>query len=84
MTSITIHDLDESVALLIRQRARAEGASLNRTIKRLLEEALGVRPATQKHRKQFEKFCGIWSKAQAAEFARAVADLGTVDPSDWR
>lgn len=84
MRSITIHDLDPSIAALVKQRARDEGLSLNRTLKLLLEEALGVRPAAQKHRAHFEKFCGMWTKAQAAEFDRTVADLGTVDPADWR
>ena len=84
MTSITIHGLDESLAALIRAKARAEGASLNRTIKRLLEDALGVRPSARKHRGDFEKFCGMWSKAQAAEFDKAVGDLEKIDQDEWR
>ena len=84
MTSITVHGLDDAVAKLIKQRARAEGTSVNQTVKRLLEEALGVKPAPRKHRAELEKFCGMWSKAQAEEFERAVADLGKVDPGDWR
>ena len=84
MSSLTIHDLDEQVARLIAQRARAEGQSLNRTVKNLLEEALGVRPAAQKHRKHFEKFCVMWTKAQAAEFDRAVKDFDAVEPGDWK
>ncbi len=84
MTSITIHNLDDSLATLLRAKARADGTSLNQTIKSLLEEALGVRPAKAKHREEFAKFCGIWSKAQAAEFDKAVADLESVDPRDWR
>lgn len=85
MSSFTVHDLDPEVAKLLRQRARAEGTSVNRVVKRLIEEALGVRPsARQKHRKDFEKLCGAWSKAEADEFDRAVADLQQVDPEDWR
>ncbi len=84
MSSITIHDLDETLATLIRARARAEGISLNKTIKRLIEEALGVKTTRCKHRKDFEKLCGMWSKAQVAELDGAVADLGRVDPADWR
>src|SRR4030067_402042 len=84
MTSITIHNLDDSLATLIRARARADGTSLNQAIKRLLEEALGVRPSTAKHREEFAKFCGRGSKRAAAEFDKAVADLEKVDPRDWR
>lgn len=83
MPSITIHDLDDSLATLIRAKARSEGASLNQTIKRLLESALGVRPPTPTNRKHFERFCGMWSKAQAAEFAKATKDFERVDPRDW-
>lgn len=76
--------MDHSVARLIRARARAEGTSVNRLVKRLLEESLGVRPAPSKNRAAFGKLCGAWTKAQAAEFERAVADFDKVDPSDWR
>lgn len=84
MISITIHNVDESLAKLLRARAQADGTSLNQTIKRLLEGALGVKPFPANHRKDFEKSCGMWSKAQAAELDRATADLEKVDPQDWR
>jgi len=84
MTSITIHDLDDHLATLIRARARAEGKSLNQTIKRLIEEALGVKRTQASHRKDFEKFCGMWSKAEAAAFRKATGDLERTDPEDWR
>lgn len=84
MTSLTIHDLDDSVARLLRQRAKAEGLSLNRTIKRLLEEALGVKPRPGKHRSDFEKLCGTWSRAELDEFERVTAAQRKVDPRDWR
>jgi plasmid stability protein len=84
MTSITIHDLDDSVAKLIKAKARAEGTSLNQTIKRLLEAALGVRPRPSSNRKHFEKFSGTWSKADFADFERATREFGRVDPRDWK
>lgn len=85
MSSFTVHDLDPMVARLLKDRARAEGTSINRTIKRILEEALGVRPvARQKHRAHFEKFLGKWSRAEAEAFDRAVSDMGAVDPRDWK
>ena len=84
MTSITIHGLAAPLATLIRAKARADGASLNQTIKRLLESALGVRPAAPTRRKDFEKFCGMWSRAQVAEFARATKDFERIDADAWR
>jgi len=84
MTSITVHDLDDTLSTLIRARARAEGKSLNQTIKRLLEEALGVRTTRQTHRKDFEKFCGMWSREQAAAFRKSISDLERADAEDWK
>jgi len=40
--SITIHDLDESTEALIEEKARKEGLSLNKTVKMLLRQALGL------------------------------------------
>jgi hypothetical protein len=84
MASITIHSLDDSVAALIRAKARAEGTSLNQVIKRLLDEALGVRRPKGKHTKDFEKYCGVWTKAQVAEFDKTAKEFEQVDPGDWR
>ncbi|MBI5548713.1 MAG: hypothetical protein HY901_32935 [Deltaproteobacteria bacterium] len=30
-----------------------------------------------KHRKDFERFCGIWSKAQVAQFEKSIASPPT-------
>ena len=84
MSSFTVHDLDPLVARLLKERAKTQGASINRTIKRILEEALGVRPSSQSHRKHFEKLSGKWSKAEARAFEREIADMDVVDPADWR
>jgi len=42
MKSITVHNLDEKTAILIEQKAKETGLSLNKTIKLLLRQALGV------------------------------------------
>jgi len=84
MSSVTIHNLDEPLARLLRARARAEGLSLNQTVKRLLEEALGVKRTPSRHRADFEEFCGIWSKEEADAFDRRVSDFEQIDPEDWR
>ena len=41
MKSITIHKVEDPIVELIKQRADAEGISVNRVVKKLLEEALG-------------------------------------------
>ena len=42
MKSITIHGLDEGLEAMIEEKARQEGLSLNKTVKMLLREALGL------------------------------------------
>jgi len=44
MKSITIHDLDDSLEVLLEQTAKDHGLSLNRTVKMLLRKALGLEP----------------------------------------
>ncbi|MHB8873880.1 MAG: FitA-like ribbon-helix-helix domain-containing protein [Myxococcaceae bacterium] len=83
MHAITIHGLDEALASLLKARARADGTSVNQVVKRLLEQALGIKVSTGKHRKDFEKFSGTWTKAQAAEFEKGTRQFEKVDREDW-
>ena len=41
---MTIHGIDDHLEKMIRFKAEAEGLSLNKTIKKLLETALGIKP----------------------------------------
>ena len=40
MKSITIHGIDDPLAKLIKSKVRSEGLSVNKTVKKLLEESL--------------------------------------------
>ena len=85
MKLITIHDLDDSLEALIQEKARAEGLSLNKTVKMLLRRALGLAPGGNgDKRADFSEFCGVWSKADQAEFERNTKDFDKVDPRDWQ
>lgn len=85
MKSITIHGLDDHVHKLIQDKAKGEGLSLNRTIKKLLEESLGIRPkASGRHTDVFKEFCGIWSDEDLTEFEKETADLRQVQMEDWQ
>lgn len=85
MKSITIHGVDKPLAELIRSKAKAEGRSVNRAIKEILESALGVRPRRNDvNRKEFEEFCGAWSKVELSEFEKASAATRKIDPGDWK
>lgn len=85
MKSITIHGVDEPLEKLIKSKARSEGLSINKTLKKLLEESLGVKPAgNDMHRRAFEEFCGIWNNKDLADFENNTRDLRQIDPEDWQ
>jgi tRNA(fMet)-specific endonuclease VapC len=66
MKSITIHGLDDPLDSLIRQRAKKKKMSLNKTIKELLRESLGLESIDQhNHKKDFQDLFGVWTKAEA-------------------
>ncbi len=85
MKSITIHGIDEPLTALIKSKAQSEGLSINKTIKKVLEEALGVKPRNKDaNRSDFEEFCGLWSEAELIEFEQETKDLRKIDLEDWQ
>jgi hypothetical protein len=85
MKSITIHGIDEPLVRLIESRAQAQGLSVNKTIKKVLEEAFGIKPRHRAaNRSEFEEFCGLWSESELAEFEERTRDLRKIDPEDWK
>ena len=85
MKSITIHGIDDPLAELIKYKAQSEGLSVNKTVKKLLEESLGVKPRNKGiNRRDFEEFCGIWSESDLTEFEDKTEDLRNVNNGDWQ
>jgi hypothetical protein len=84
MKSITIHGLDDQINDLIKSKAKSEGLSINKTVKKLLETSLGVRPQNERRNlNDFKEFCGLWTKADLDEFEEKTADLRNTDRRDW-
>ncbi len=84
MKSITIHGLDDSLDDKIRSKADSAGQSLNKTIKRLLREALGLVEQPPDRKLDFQDLFGSWSQVDLEAFGRATGDFETVDPEDWK
>ena len=85
MKSITIHGIDKQLADLIKSKAESEGLSINKTVKKILETSLGVKPSIEKKNwHEFKEFCGLWTKADLDEFEEKTADLRKIDKRDWR
>jgi len=83
MTSITIHGLEEPLDSLIREKARQQGISLNKAIKQLLAQSLGISPDIKENRHDFEDLCGTWSPEDLENFARNTQEFSSIDPKDW-
>lgn len=82
MKSITIHGLDETLDGLLQEKAEQEGTSLNKIIKKLLQQSLGV--SKQQKKFDFSEFSGIWTQAEFEEFERSTRDFEKIDSRDWR
>jgi plasmid stability protein len=85
MKSITIHQLDDTMTRMVEARAKSAGQSLNKTVKALLEQSLGMRPPEDhRHAEDFAEFLGVWENADLKEFQRRIAAIRPVDDEDWR
>jgi len=81
MKSITIHNLDEKTAKLIEEQSRMSGLSLNKTIKNVLNQALGLAP--EKRNEDFSEFLGLWSEEEFNQFEKNTSEFNRIDESDW-
>lgn len=82
MKSITIHDLDDFLDVLIREKAKHQGSSLNKTIKKILRESLGVSEGYSR-KADFAEFSGVWSKKDEKVFHQQTRGLEKIDAKDW-
>jgi len=85
MKSITIHGLDHQLDKLIRKRAKKHGISLNKTMKNLLEESLGIKKLPDyDHSEDFMDLFGTWSEEDKKKFDESISELDKIDEKDWR
>ncbi|MDA8139159.1 MAG: hypothetical protein M0036_10960 [Desulfobacteraceae bacterium] len=85
MKSMTIHGIEKHLADMIKARAESEGLSINKTIKKLLETSLGIKPPqNKKHLNDFKEFCGVWTADELNEFKEKTSDTRKIDPKDWQ
>jgi hypothetical protein len=83
MKYITIHGIDEQLVNLIKSKAESEGLSINKTVKKLLEVSLGVKPQIErKNLGDFKEFCGLWTQADLDEFEEKTADFRKIDKKE--
>ncbi len=84
MKSISIHGLDDTLDGMIKEKALKQGLSINKTIKKLLEEALGIRPKDSSVKDQvFSDLFGIWNQDDLKDFEVSTSDFNQIDEKDW-
>ena len=74
----TVRGIPSDLEHHLRERARASGESLNRTLIRLLREAVGMNPTRKK--RDLSALVGTWSQEEADEFDREVRGCGGPPP----
>lgn len=82
LTSITIHNLDPIVYEKLKERASMSSISLNRLMKLLLAQSLGLEKSTKIA--DFSEFSQVWSESERAEFETSQRHFSSVDPEDWQ
>jgi hypothetical protein len=84
MTAITLRNIPRKLQEVIRRRADTEGASLNKTVIRMLEEAAGGRATTGRElHHDLDHLAGTWSAEEAAIFEAALGEQRKIDPEPW-
>lgn len=83
MASITIHDIDAVLNERLAQESRRSNKSKNRLIKEILAREMGL-PVESSYADDYREFCGVWTAAEAAEFAASQKDNCRIDPEDWQ
>ena len=85
MKSITIHGIDDITSQQLQIVAEKLGLSLNKTIKKIIQEALGIKPSEISSRRgDFEEFCGVWSDDDLNDFTAATRPLSQIDHEEWK
>ncbi len=85
MRPLTLRNLPPAVARAVKERADADGVSLNKAVIRLLEEALGLarrKPARIYHDLDF--LIGAWTEEEAREMERILKEERKIEPEMWK
>ena len=86
MKSLTIHGIDDVLDRKLKLRSKKGSLSLNKTIKSLLSESLGIsgRKLEPDHSDDFSGFLGKWSKNDVAQQKKSLEYSRSVNMEDWK
>jgi hypothetical protein len=80
MANLSLRGLDAATLARIRSSARRLKVSVNRLIVEILQRQYAPPERT---RDAVDRLAGSWSKAEADEFDRAIAEFSKIDPEVW-
>lgn len=83
MNAITLRNIPLEIQEAIQRRASDEGLSFNKTVQRMLEEALGLRRSSRALHHDLDHLAGTWSPEEADDFDAALAEQRSIDPELW-
>ena len=85
MKAITLRQIPGELAEILEREAAATGASLNKTVLRLLKKATGIsdngRPPGRFH--DLDHLAGSWTRKQAREFDGYLQEHRPIDEDVW-
>lgn len=85
MKAITLRNIPPELAQVLEEHSKTYRMSLNKTVIRLLEKAIGLRespPSARRHH-ELDDLAGSWSEQQAREFDQALAEQRQIEPELW-
>jgi len=81
---ITLRNLPPQVARLVQARAKADRTSLNRTVIKILEEAIADKTSGETLHHDLDHLVGKWSSSEADMFDAALGRQRQIDPELWK
>lgn len=84
MKAITLRNIPPDTAQEVERKAREWDLSLNKTVLRLLERALGVRATGQERHHELDELAGVWSPEEARDFDKILTKQRRIDEELWR
>jgi hypothetical protein len=84
MSVMTVRGIDDTMAKVLKEKAKQEGTSVNTVLLKTLRESLGLK---KKKRtviyNDLDHLAGTWSEKDFLEFQEKIADFETVDKKMW-
>ena len=84
MSSITIHNLDEKLEILIREKAKKDKKSINKTIQELLKKSFDIKDTYNTKKCDFSDIIGKWTQEDLEEFEEGIKDFETIEAYNYR